>query len=82
MKKKKKLGLSSDGVVKKYEKDGKTKVQGGPRLKETGEYPLKFCRKVAKWHTKFVASWTQLLAFGLTLLELKLSTGTHYFHTC
>ena len=52
-KRKLKLGLSSAGVVRKYvDRAGKRRVQGGAKLKETGEYPLKFCRTVSKWHLK------------------------------
>ena len=58
-KKKQKLGLCSDGVVRKYKNQkGENKVVGGERLKESGQYPLKFCRTVAKWHTKHVVPGT------------------------
>lgn len=54
-KRKKRLGLCNDGVCHQYlDRDGNKKVQGGKRLKETQQYPLRFCRKVAKWHTKTV----------------------------
>jgi hypothetical protein len=52
-KRKQKLGLSSAGVVRKYvDRAGKKRIQGGAKLKETGAYPLKFCRTVSKWHLK------------------------------
>ena len=51
------MGLSSNGVCRHYEdKAGRRRVQGGKRLKETQEYPLKFCRIVSKWHTKSIES--------------------------
>lgn len=54
--KREELELSSEGIVRHYvDKHGKKKVQGGPSLKATQIYPWKFCRKVVKWHSKFIA---------------------------
>ena len=60
-KRKQKLGLSSAGVVRKYvDRAGKKRIQGGAKLKETGAYPLKFCRTVSKWHLKMKAPGIEL----------------------
>ncbi|CAE7611092.1 unnamed protein product [Symbiodinium sp. CCMP2592] len=57
MVRRRRLGLSSDGVVTRRKVGGKTAVTGDKKLKSTQEYPQRFCRKVFKLHMKSRDAW-------------------------
>ncbi|CAE7298727.1 unnamed protein product, partial [Symbiodinium microadriaticum] len=70
MPRRRRLGLSSDGVVTRRKVGGRTAVTGNKKLKSTQEYPQRFCRQIFKLHMKSCAAWIKI--------TIQVSTGDIY----
>lgn len=68
------LKLTSAGItITKTKPDGSKSYQGGPKLKQTQEYPKKFAAKVYSLHSKLKAGHESIwsLACGTRTLFLR-----------